>query len=741
MKWTIGKGISPFIRSGGGTSWSSYWLTREPSNLVATVVSSTGINLTWDDAAEASDGLKIYLSTDGGVTYTYNSTIAYGVEAKSLTGLTNGTEYYIKLVAYKGVNESNAVITHGKISTLLIGLADYWKFNEANGNAAGVNGNTLVNNNTATYGAGKIGNCGDLGSGNTNKSFTCDSAFGMTYQSSRSYGGWIKINSQPALNTTVTLFSMMFGTNPGNYQAIQYKDVSTAKRLQITGVGTYVKVLTTGTWYHIMVVIDYAGDTVKLYLDGILVISATDLVANSDLTTYASRFAVGNFIDVQQASVAFDEIGLWSKVLSGDEVVEHFNVTEQGISHLFSYFKTDRYLSNSAYLWFTKPQVVYDSSVSKSFIGTQHHDGTNYTQHIAEIDHTTGLITANKIGTAYLYDDHSSPAILQRSSDKRLITFYSYSVAGALKYRISTNPSDSSAWEAETTLNPNNPSVYVYPNIFEVANGDIYVFYIDISAHPYQWAYIKSVDGGVNFGADTLFTNNIRYSLLAQDSANKDIIHFITSPHPWIGEATPKQTHYYFDAGDGTYHKSDGTDITADVPLDYTDGTTVFSNTDPAQGWIEDIIIDSNGYPRVLMTYHPDIDATPHLKMLMYSEWTGLAWTAPYQIHQSMNRSIATDIITDPSVQTYPPLARFDKANPDRIFAGKEISDGGQLEIYELVRVAANNFTSTKKTTSNYDQWRPFTSNAPTYNVFWLNKIRYTHYANDFNQELICRTL
>ena len=25
MKWTIGKGISPFIRSGGGTSWSSYW--------------------------------------------------------------------------------------------------------------------------------------------------------------------------------------------------------------------------------------------------------------------------------------------------------------------------------------------------------------------------------------------------------------------------------------------------------------------------------------------------------------------------------------------------------------------------------------------------------------------------------------------------------------------------------------------------------------------------------------------
>ena len=28
MKWTIGKGISPFIRSGGGTSWSSYWATQ-----------------------------------------------------------------------------------------------------------------------------------------------------------------------------------------------------------------------------------------------------------------------------------------------------------------------------------------------------------------------------------------------------------------------------------------------------------------------------------------------------------------------------------------------------------------------------------------------------------------------------------------------------------------------------------------------------------------------------------------
>ena len=100
--------ISPLKRR-GGISWSSYWATRTPSALVLTVVSGTQVDAVWDDAAEAADGLKLYYSSNGGLTYTLGDTVAFGVEAGSITGLTAGVLYTIKLVAYKDANESTPV--------------------------------------------------------------------------------------------------------------------------------------------------------------------------------------------------------------------------------------------------------------------------------------------------------------------------------------------------------------------------------------------------------------------------------------------------------------------------------------------------------------------------------------------------------------------------------------------------------------------------------------------------------
>jgi predicted GH43/DUF377 family glycosyl hydrolase len=65
----------------------------------------------WTDPADATaDGLKLYLSTNLGVTYTLNSTIAYGVQTKALTGLTADTNYYVKLVSYKGTHKSTGIL-------------------------------------------------------------------------------------------------------------------------------------------------------------------------------------------------------------------------------------------------------------------------------------------------------------------------------------------------------------------------------------------------------------------------------------------------------------------------------------------------------------------------------------------------------------------------------------------------------------------------------------------------------
>jgi lysophospholipase L1-like esterase len=109
-------------------SWSRYWATRTPSNLLVTVTGPTTMIVIWTDAAAAADGLKLYLSTDNGVTYTYNSTIAFGVGTKDLTGLTKDTTYTVKLVAYKGTHESSAITDFDTTTILLSDVANmiFW---------------------------------------------------------------------------------------------------------------------------------------------------------------------------------------------------------------------------------------------------------------------------------------------------------------------------------------------------------------------------------------------------------------------------------------------------------------------------------------------------------------------------------------------------------------------------------------------------------------------------------------
>ena len=103
MGLTIGNYIG--IGKNSGVSWSTYCT---PTNLVATEISDSRIDLAWDDAAEAADGLRVYISTDNSI-FTEHGTANFGDEAYSVTGLTDGIIYYFKLVAYKGTNESTAI--------------------------------------------------------------------------------------------------------------------------------------------------------------------------------------------------------------------------------------------------------------------------------------------------------------------------------------------------------------------------------------------------------------------------------------------------------------------------------------------------------------------------------------------------------------------------------------------------------------------------------------------------------
>ena len=715
----IGIGIG-FSR--GSQNWESYWATRMPTGLILTVLSDTLIKVDWTDAAEAADGLKVYFND------VLKATVAFGVETSTITGLTAGTTYTVKIVAYSGVNESDPITGTVIISTLLTGLIDFWELDEASGNATGVNGNVLTNNGTATYLPAVIGNGVSLGTSNSTKSLTKDSAFGMTYESARSIAGWFKILTAPTGTQNHTLLSLIFATNPGNYTVINYVSATGLKLLIRTTL--LPKILIVGELYHLACTWDHAGNVSKLYLDGVLVI--TDAVNTSNYSAQTSRFAVGGLIGVNFASIVADGIGLWNKILSLDEVIEL-----TGRKHPFAN-NGDVVMTFASYCWFNSVKALYNATANKTWVGIVHNDGTGYSQHILTIDNATGVVSKTKIGTVVEYDDHNEASVLVRSSDNKLFTAYSEHSAPngiLIRTRISTNALDASSWGAESTIDPNAGSTYTYCNAFEVTNGDIYIFFRETVDGGAWWNFVKSTDAGVTFSNGTRVIHK-DYLRCWQNPADKDIIHFAVSRHPNNLIANLIVSHCYFDASDESWHKSDGTDVTANIPLEDANMTPIFSVNDPEQGWIEDLFLDSNGYPRVLMSFYPDIDTTPNLKKLYYSEWNGTAWSTPYEIHESMNKNIGLVTL----VNTYPPLASFDRGNPDRIFAGKEVS--GVCEIFEITRVAADNFTSVQKTTgSGCDQWRPFTVASPNKNVFWLNKARYYSYLNDYNQQLICKTL
>jgi fibronectin type 3 domain-containing protein len=102
-------------RNSYGTSgWSSYRYFRTaagpppnaPSNLQATPISSSQINLTWQDNSSDETGFKVERKTGSG-SYSQIATVGAGVTSYSNTYVSAGTTYYYRVRAYKGTLNSD----------------------------------------------------------------------------------------------------------------------------------------------------------------------------------------------------------------------------------------------------------------------------------------------------------------------------------------------------------------------------------------------------------------------------------------------------------------------------------------------------------------------------------------------------------------------------------------------------------------------------------------------------------
>lgn len=387
-----------------------------------------------------------------------------------------------------------------------------------------------------------------------------------------------------------------------------------------------------------------------------------------------------------------------------------------------------------AYTWFGRPNFAYNEEASKYWIGTTKDTPLGTTQHITEYNLNTDIYSTTQVGSTYQKDDHNQCQILIRSSDKRLIVFYSEHVGSVVRYRISTNPLDSSSFGTEKTIVGTSSISYVSP--YQASNGDIFIFYRHTtSSSPEEWHYSRSIDGGETFIAITEFYNT-GYRAYMITSQLGDKIHFLcTNGHPQTNISINVNCyHIYFDMITMKFYNSFGVELS--LPIIPVNSTPINITTGNDTSWILDITFKDN-LPRVLYLKYPNGRADNlFTKELWYSEFNGTSWANNVKIDTPMTGYIERDAVVNE--WGYSGASRFDTKNPDIVWMPKRVSD--ILEIHKVDLSAFPFFIEQITFDSLKDNWRPISIPCEINNLLWLKNNYYNHY-DDYSITLRAMTM
>ena len=209
-------------------------------------------------------------------------------------------------------------------------LRAYWNLDESSGNAADSSGNgyTLTNTNTVGYAAALINNGADFGTSNTNKRLVTTNDLGID-GGNISISGWIKLRTEISDGGFWSFLEQRGAATDVNYRIDYMRSGSTytlgANRAR-NGVSdhyvTTTGALGTSNWHH--VVLTYDG-TLRFYVNGSSV--GTPLVTSGNGSGavndgFAIAATANGFL---HASIYADEVGVWSRALTADEVTELYN--------------------------------------------------------------------------------------------------------------------------------------------------------------------------------------------------------------------------------------------------------------------------------------------------------------------------------------------------------------------------------------------------------------------------------
>ena len=225
-------------------------------------------------------------------------------------------------------------------------LVSYWKLEEASGTREDIHGtNDLTDNNTVTSNTGKIDTAGQFTRANLEYLSIADTA-SLSITSSLSINAWIYKDTMVPTSQTyaiVTKWQYDGATNIASYRLIinnndSADDESLTFGKSTTGsdLQTLLVDLDTGfggelaiqTWYMITGVFDDSANTLELFVNATSIGSTS---AAGGIADNGTEFEIGSDYETRTNDPGrhfngrIDEVGIWSKALSGAEITSLYN--------------------------------------------------------------------------------------------------------------------------------------------------------------------------------------------------------------------------------------------------------------------------------------------------------------------------------------------------------------------------------------------------------------------------------
>jgi hypothetical protein len=203
-------------------------------------------------------------------------------------------------------------------------LVSYWKLDESSGDAADSVGSNNGVNTSVTYSTGKINN-GGVFNGSAYLAIANDASLNPSYIT---ISAWIKVSTTGVYQAICSKDAVSGGRvwqfRISNTNKLEFIPFNASTNVVVTGATT----ITDNLWRHVTGT--YDGTTTKIYVNGILDASSgsltgvlrsgqtNDVYIGADYT--GSPSPVANYL-----TGSIDEVGIWSRALTADEVSQLYN--------------------------------------------------------------------------------------------------------------------------------------------------------------------------------------------------------------------------------------------------------------------------------------------------------------------------------------------------------------------------------------------------------------------------------